>query len=123
MTTEQKHTPEPWREQDGRIVANEPSADNDEVLICDVAPDNHALTEFDEFNARRIVACVNACAGISNEHLELLSVAQMVAAAVEQRDELVGALREIKELTSRQQLPITAKINDIARAALAKVQA
>ena len=38
------------------------------------------------------------------------------------RDELAEALREIAELTSRQQLPLTAQINSIASAALAKVQ-
>lgn len=56
---EQKHTPEPWgiTENPRQIVAANGST---------VAK----LTALDLPNARRIVACVNACAGFANEELE-----------------------------------------------------
>ena len=54
--SEMKHTPGPWRVDDGRILGNEPSVENDDVLICDVASNNEALTDFDEANARLIAA-------------------------------------------------------------------
>jgi len=81
--TEQKdtqtptHTPEPWRARYS-IVYFKGNVGGFDLRDCP-SP---------EANARRIVACVNACAGISNEHLELTTVAQMVAAAVTQRDKL-----------------------------------
>lgn len=53
------HTPTPWRFDDGQVFAFEPSAEA-EVLICDTAPDNVALTEYDEANAAHIVHCVNS---------------------------------------------------------------
>jgi hypothetical protein len=48
-------------------------------------------------NARRIVACVNACDGISTEQLETLAVKPSLTAMVDeykqQRDELLSALK------------------------------
>lgn len=50
-------------------------------------------------NARRIVACVNACAGISTETLELDGGSigfykSMAANANQQRDELLSAIKD-----------------------------
>ena len=48
-------------------------------------------------NARRIVACVNACEGISTENLEesrpVKWLAEQYGATIKQRDELLEALR------------------------------
>lgn len=60
------HTPEPWRyENDGESVLL--YADGEYVGEADC---RHADIETDEINARRIVACVNACQGVSTEVLE-----------------------------------------------------
>jgi hypothetical protein len=59
MSTETKHTKEPWaRNEHGYIYGGNPS-----YVIGHISQESEA-------NARRIVACVNACAGISNEQLE-----------------------------------------------------
>jgi len=44
--------------------------------------------------------------------------ARLIAAA----PELLAALKEIAELTSKRQLPLTVQINDAARAAIAKAE-
>jgi hypothetical protein len=103
-----KHTAEPW------IVSNLTdvfSADrrgnvNDGFQIADCsvdfdAPDDPGLSIDQRIaNARRIVACVNACAGISTEELEeQVSHGRLIAlsecSACEQRDNLLGALKTI----------------------------
>lgn len=68
-----EHSPEPW-------VANECGAD--EFFICEESPPGETgkdtgwgkqIGEVDgKANARRIVACVNACKGFSTEELEYL---------------------------------------------------
>jgi len=89
--SEQKHTQEPMyfsRAKNGRAYIwdanNEPIA----ILVGDKK----------DLNARRIVACVNACAGIPTEALEgantLNEVYQKLA---QQRDELLAALKEFLE--------------------------
>lgn len=56
-----KHTAEPWKHMETRVyLGNEGGFD-----LCD-APSPEA-------NARRIVACVNACAGIETEKLEAVA--------------------------------------------------
>ena len=54
-----------------------------------------------EENARRIVACLNACEGISTENLEdslpVKELAQQYNEAIRQRDELSAALEEITQ--------------------------
>jgi hypothetical protein len=53
-----------------------------------------------EQNARRIVVCVNACSGIDTDHLEkhgLPGFAEKLSALVEQRDELLTALKDAIE--------------------------
>jgi hypothetical protein len=69
MTTasETQHTPEPWKVYDGRggyIYVGPAVPDDPVVAVChDYLADSAA-------NARRIVACVNACAGIPTEELD-----------------------------------------------------
>ena len=58
-------------------------------------------------NARRIVACVNACEGISTEELEgiaktggMLGPREDVARTAKQRDELLAALKLVEDFFS-----------------------
>lgn len=69
--SEQKHTPEPWGFTRGTyhhtgyvvITAQGMTSESPLALINDILGDA-------EHDARRIVACVNACAGIPTEDLE-----------------------------------------------------
>lgn len=65
-----EHTKEPWhlgeiRSIRGRIYTTMP--DGDEYVLADT---NWNFPDDAKANARRIVACVNACEGISTEELE-----------------------------------------------------
>lgn len=86
------HTPEPWEVTDLRYIrqSNEPR----HVVARASKMDGM------EANARRIVACVNACAGISTELLECPggNVAKVAGRLMKQRDELLASLTEIAEL-------------------------
>ncbi len=59
-----KHTPEPWKVKEDKMAG---------LLAWDI-DSNSGLITFESLisqeDARRIVACVNACAGISTEELE-----------------------------------------------------
>ncbi len=64
-----EHTPEPWEITDGYWV----EADEARVASCLSSSLKSGSRELPaEANARRIVACVNALAGISTETLEAL---------------------------------------------------
>lgn len=66
MTTETKHTPEPWRIEcdaaDRNVIRGGAEEKPTTVIVVD--------SWVKEANARRIVAAVNACAGIATETLE-----------------------------------------------------
>jgi hypothetical protein len=71
MTAEQAtetHTPEPWEVRDGMVI-KAVGDDGAYVAAAVRAPAGHSKEQADA-NARRIVACVNACAGIPTEDLE-----------------------------------------------------
>jgi hypothetical protein len=97
--SEQKHSPEPWRihvqnggtryvdtltganHYDSDYIAvvggamlptEENDFEDDDGVICDNA--QYYAKPISAENARRIVACVNACAGIATQTLELTSV-------------------------------------------------
>lgn len=100
-----EHTIEPWR------VAEE-SFDNDGIhesvirgldgraaiaVTLEFGPNNPGMREA---NARRIVACVNACTGITTEVLEQMpngpaSLLPMYARLEQQRDKLRAALESL----------------------------
>lgn len=106
-----KHTPEPWS------VAEE-SFDNDGIhesvirgldgraaiaVTLEFGENNPGMREA---NARRIVACVNACAGASIESLEEVAlhahphsavIAVRCIYAERERDELLAALKQISQ--------------------------
>ena len=91
------HTKEPWAAyKDGK-----PSANNETIFIKSLAGDlvtyGH-LSHLSYDDARRIVACVTACAGISTDHLEkhgLPGFAEKISALVEQRHELLAVLQSM----------------------------
>jgi hypothetical protein len=81
-----QHTPGPWRIEDGRIFAHEPSV-AEEVLVCDLSP----LTEFDEANARLIAA---GSGGTMNNKAEDLIDAELKA--LERRKAKLERLRVLR---------------------------
>lgn len=94
--SENKHEPEPWViDKDNRpgmawnnhIV----SAADPNQAICFMTHDNTPDNEKGEANARRIVACVNACAGIPND-----MVAHVVAFGRQGHDKTVLELDDAK---------------------------
>ncbi len=103
MSTEQKHTPEPWRE----VINCTDDYNAHPVLIyagaqyvAQVAFDQNEGDETDA-NARRIVACVNACAGINTDALERIADGEMLSGLIRlrtykvQRDQMIDALRRM----------------------------
>ncbi len=127
-----QHTAGPWEVVDSMTVRGPFRMGDDSapgIQICSLP----GFMSHDErmANARRIVACVNACEGISAEVLQAMPFSAAVAEesrryreAVAQRDELLAALEDI-ELDARVMRPYVGQVSrlcDIARAAIAKVQ-
>ena len=114
----QQHTPEPWRVFSHSWSNTSVLADGFDHAICGLDI-NHATEESQESdealmgaNARRIVACVNACAGIPTEALEDGSaraerdqLREMTGGTFyeikKQRDELMKALEHQCEVLNR----------------------
>ena len=122
------HTPGPWRVEDGyALIWGECDPDDSTSIgmgypvaeCCRSVPrwQRTRLNHLDpDANARRIVAAVNACEGISTDALEAGVVAELVAA-------LRGVDRMVGEATKA---PATAdrwldRIEGTAREALAKL--
>lgn len=105
--TEGMHTPEPWKvdpddrpgyEWNNHIV----SATDPNQTICFMTHDNTPANIEGEANARRIVACVNACKGIKTESLEMEVLSWITDETGEnpmrrERDELLEARRACGE--------------------------
>ena len=101
------HTPEPWMvdpddrpgyEWNNHIV----SATDPNQTICFMTHDNTPENIEGEANARRIVACVNACKGIKTESLEMEVLSWITDETGEnplqrERDELLEARRACGE--------------------------
>lgn len=93
-----EHTPEPWvmsTKADGNWWHI--SAGNQAIAAVHAASKkrNEPYASMFEANASRIIACVNACAGLPTEQLEsspLGGVLNGVAGLIAQRDELLAAL-------------------------------
>lgn len=100
------HTPEPWAVNGTRRIESrdEHGWANDGWIIADTdGPQGEA-------NARRIVACVNACAGVSVDFLEGFAhgvqisgnpLDKVLELAHSQRDELLAALIELRSIAVR----------------------
>lgn len=113
MTARQQHTPEPWKIES---VAAAMSTNQRDYLITysDGELRSHIARLFDnslcsehgttEANARRIVACVNFCAGIETDQLTERSIAgvySLMRTAQEQRNELAEVLRALLDEQGR----------------------
>ena len=92
------HTPEPWSYDlsDGCDLRIYSETNSNIVYGCGCCGSPNC----EDADARRIVACINACAGISTEQLECPggNVAKVAGRLMKQRDELLAALTEIAEL-------------------------
>ncbi len=97
------HTPEPWKtDAKNGFPDYIESAEGDLIARCpsDCADDIDGAA-----NARRIVACVNACAGYATEELEQATLDkrhrhEIIADLVKsnkQRDQLLAALEAVNE--------------------------
>lgn len=91
--SENKHTPEPWQ------GINDTVCDAQDKTIAHVLTSQYEPDGFLSTDARRIVACVNACRGISTEQLEAVSHFGIVGAQttdklalIKQRDDLLAAI-------------------------------
>lgn len=105
--TEQKHTPEPWRADipSWRFIR---AKDGNLIAMCE--------SNKGEANGRRIVACINACAGLATEYLEAVGlpefagkqlcadmVQQELDAVTAQRDRLRAALERAADALEREE--------------------
>lgn len=99
-----QHTPGPWSvESDGLSITMA-----GQVVASSIGPD-YAGNEEKKANARRIVACVNACEGISTEDLQIIDDAGETlkfcfGRLKEQRDELIAALERLALAAFRRDL-------------------
>ena len=99
----QKHTQEPWQqfEHDKRAIVSE---EHPNLSLLSIDDDGLGIF-FEEKDARRVVACVNACAGISTESLEKGGVGSLLElgldeqrrgdSAEQQRDDLQRELAQV----------------------------
>lgn len=103
--SENKHTPEPWEWSKHRF--NSPPFEGTLEKECGIYPplgeSGPVAIASGEANARRIVACVNACAGLANEQLDRVvkNPLSSYRELMQQRDELLAALEKCrKELSA-----------------------
>ncbi len=122
------HTPEPWSLLEaGDSIKHQVPVSSDRTSILTIATEGAIAfgAVYSADDARRIVACVNFCAGVSTENLEnnekLLWLAEQYNTVKTQRDELLTALEEIASCAT----PYGNRAHSmekIARAALAKAK-
>lgn len=126
-----EHTKEPWHvvnHHDILYVAAKPYEGHpyfNRTTTIEIMSDEDYPTK--EADARRIVACVNACAGIATRDLEtkpLFTDGYMVMfeEVTKQRDELLAMLKEVEEsdmeMTEKGQIRMLTKMREI----IAKVE-
>lgn len=90
--SETKHSPEPWRRGEEHETMVEIETHADRLVARVVHPPFASSSRCQHFgrdpfcemdaNARRIVACVNACAGIPTEALEARALGNALGAAM-----------------------------------------
>ena len=92
-----QHTKEPWNGKNIPLTASALERAGFYIVFTN----NPATKDEAEANARRIVACVNACEGIPTGVLEkqgMVPIEQVTHDIERQRDKLLAALTEIAEL-------------------------
>lgn len=87
-----KHTPEPWalfEVGDGRPHLC-PASESDKMSILTIAEEDGVTFAcvYKDSDARRIVTCVNACAGMADPASEIAELKR-------QRDELLGLVKAV----------------------------
>lgn len=99
------HTPEPWNGKRIDIAVHYFESINAEIALTGKSDEAMA-------NARRIVACVNFCAGVSTENLEnnekLLWLAEQYNTVKAQRDELLRDMQDVLDMLINQPHAVTA---------------
>lgn len=93
-----EHTKEPW--SIGKPPPNgEQTIGDSKGLMVAVATTGYGVSS--EANARRIVACVNACVGVGTEYLEdngpIIELVREHNTVLKQRDELLAALEKFMD--------------------------
>ena len=83
-----RHTPEPWRIEGRYIMGLKVKA------ISEIPQYGVREAWVDRANRRRIVACVNACAGLSNKALEAGMLKEALGAWMRRRTKRPAALAE-----------------------------
>lgn len=118
-----EHTKEPWcvgdtTHENGEFIETAIMAleGRAAIAVClDFGFNNLGMREA---NARRIVACVNACAGIDTEKLEGVNANKYIAPRIseflirsrtQQRDELLAAAKNLRDVKSRYNTEIAMK--------------
>lgn len=102
-----EHTKEPWNHSGDEVK----TADGNLIAVTLLGT---SLIE-NQANARRIVACVNACAGIDTEVLEKHAGQQglmiyLMSDLVKQRDELLAAAKNLRDVRGRYNTEIAMKL-------------
>lgn len=100
------HTKEPWKVDGSEMLIHTRNEGYTfQPMVADTAMPNLNINDC-RANASRIVACVNACKGITNEELEwiastggMLGPRQDISMLAEQRDELLASLKRIRGMT------------------------
>jgi len=102
-TNKPEHTPEPWETDLIYVVASDPKGIHPDIYIAEIAHEDSegliASSAEQEANGHRIVACVNACEGISTEALEqgviqeMLDVMKAYLSGTKEPDELACMIR------------------------------
>ena len=97
------HTPEPWKPAPHYLsILGDPKRDGyDDVVIiadCEVRDAAAPPSDQQEANLARIVACVNACAGIPTEQLQGADLAAVIKHAITHWRNWDGEPEDVAEL-------------------------
>lgn len=95
------HTKEPWFIDENNIhIGSIATLHGDDAGYSEIWSKWDGAPKSHKDNARRIVACVNACQGLDTDHLEkngLPDFAGKISSLVKQRSELLKALKDCVE--------------------------
>lgn len=120
MSNQAKHTAEPWHVgQHGLSIYDQYGWG-----VAGVTKHPHQVSGERTANARRIVACVNACRGLSTDELEKHGLVSAVGTELieleKQREQLLAALEQIARYPATRSDEMSMEsARDIARAAIA----